>query len=112
MLPKHDPPAARRCGERRERRFRAHLDLTFAGGSAQLLDAVGVHRTPHAAIPEIAAARTERVRTFDADIAGVELQCVAALDAVPLERLEVELRHDRVAIVRVEDIDVLRTEPR
>ena len=48
---------------------------------------------------------------FDADIAGVEREGVAALHAVPLERFQVELGHDGVAVVRVEDVDVLRAEP-
>ena len=46
-------------------------------------------------LPEVAAARAERMRALDADVAGVEREGVAALHAVPLERLEVELGHDR-----------------
>src|SRR5207248_4984844 len=75
------------------------------------LDAVGVHGRTAAPGPQIAAARAERVRSLDADIARVEREGIAAFDAVPLERLQEELRHDRIAFVRIEDIDVLRPKP-
>src|SRR5262245_60322790 len=106
MLAKHDPAAVRRRRERGKRRLRTHLHLTLAGLTAQLLDAVGIHRRTHASGAEVAAARAERMRAVHADVAGVELQRVTALYPVPLERFEVELRHDRVAVVRIEDVDV------
>src|SRR5262245_34961632 len=111
MLADHYPPAVRRRGERGERGLGAHGYLPGAGGAAKLLDAVGVHRAPRAAVAQVAAARAEGVRTLHADVAGVELEGVAALHPVPLERFQVELRHDRIAVVRVEDIDVLRPHP-
>ena len=40
-----------------------------------------------APVPQIAAARRERVRSLDPDIAGVEREGIAAFDAVPLEAL-------------------------
>jgi hypothetical protein len=43
---------------------------------------MAVRRAPGA---KIAAARTERVRSLDPDIAGVEREGVAALDAMRLE---------------------------
>ena len=43
--------------------------------------------------PQIAAARAERVRSLDPDIARVEREGIAAFDAVPLEALQKELRH-------------------
>ena len=45
-----------------------------------------------APVAQIAAAGAEGMRSLDADIAGVEREGVAALHAVPLERLQVELR--------------------
>src|SRR6516162_9407921 len=90
---------------------RPNLDLPCAGGAAELLDAVGVHGRTGAPVPQIAAARAERVRSLDPDIAGVERKGIAAFDAVPLEGLQVELRHDRVAVVRIEDINVLGPKP-
>ena len=46
-----------------------------------------------------------------ADIAGVELEGIAAFDAVPLEGLQEELRHRCIAVVRIEYIDVLGPKP-
>ena len=66
----------------------AHLDLAGAGGAAELLDAVGVHRRTAAPGPQIAAARRERVRSLDPDIAYLESEGVAAFAAAPLEGLE------------------------
>ena len=81
------------------------------GRAAELLYAVGVHGGTEASGPQIAAARAERVRSLDPDIAGVEREGVAALDAVPLEALQKELRHRRIAVVRIEYIDVLGPSP-
>ena len=61
--------------------------------------------------PQIAAARAERVRSLDPDIAGVEREGIAAFDAVPLEGLQEELRHGRIAVVRIEYINVLGPKP-
>jgi hypothetical protein len=60
-----------------------------------------------APVPQIAAARAERVRSLDPDIARVEPKGIAAFDAVPLERLQEELRHGCIAVVRIEYINVL-----
>jgi len=62
-------------------------DLPGASRAAELLDAVGVHGRTGAPVPQIAAARAERVRSLDPDIAGVEREGVAAFDTVPLEGL-------------------------
>jgi hypothetical protein len=51
------------------------------------------------------------MRSLDPDIARVERKGIAAFDAVPLEGLQVELRHDCIAVVRIEDIDVVGPEP-
>ena len=56
-----------------------------AGRAAELLYAVGVHGRTGAPVAQIAAARAERVRSLDPDIARVEREGVAAFDAVPLE---------------------------
>ena len=95
-----------------QRRLCPNPDLPpCAGRAAELLDAVGVHGRTAAPGPQIAAARTERVRSFDPDIAGVEREGIAAFDAVPLEALEEELRHRGVAVVRIEYIDLAGPEP-
>ena len=61
--------------------------------------------------PKLPAARAERVRSLDPDIVRVEREGIAAFDAVPLEGLQEELRHRRIAVVRIEDIDVRGPEP-
>src|SRR5690348_16425488 len=111
LFAEHDPAAAARRSERRERRLGPNRDLAGAGRAAELLDAVGVHSGTAAPSPQIAAARAERVRPLDPDIAGVEREGVAAFDAVPLEALQEKLRHDRIAVVRIENIDVVGPQP-
>ena len=64
-----------------------------------------------APVPQIAAARGERVRSLDPDIARVEREGIAAFDAVPLEGLQEELRHRCIAVVRIEYINVLGPKP-
>src|SRR5262249_39018325 len=98
-------------GECGERGLRPNPDLPCAGRAAELLDAVGVHGGAGAPIPQIAAARAERVRSLDPDIAGIEREGIAAFDAVPLEGLQEELRHGSIAVVRVEYVDVPRPKP-
>src|SRR5580700_7187346 len=107
----HDPAATAWRGECRQRRLCPNLDLPGAGRAAELLYAVGVHGRTAAPGPQIAAARAERVRSLDPDIAGVEREGVAAFDAVPLEALQKELRHRCIAVVRIEYIDVLGPKP-
>src|SRR6516225_3112010 len=108
----HDPAAIAWRGECRQRSLCRNPDLPGAGSAAELLDAVGVHGSAAAPGPQIAAARREWVRSLDPDIARVEREGIAALDAVPLEGLQVELRHDCIAVVRIEYIDVLGPKPR
>src|SRR5208282_2692280 len=86
-------------------------NLPCASRAAELLYAVGVHGRAGAPVPQIAAARAERVRALDPDIAGVERKGIAAFDAVPLEGLQEELRHRCIAVVRIEYINVLRPKP-
>src|SRR5688572_17445674 len=103
VLAEHHPATAWRRGERSECRVGAHRYLARARRAAELFDAIGVHGAAHAAVAEVAAARAERMRPLHADVAGVELHGFAPLHSVPLERFQVELRHDGVAVVRVED---------
>src|ERR1700724_927125 len=77
----------------------------------ELLYAVGVHGRTGAPVPQIAAARAERVRSLNPDITRVEREGIAAFDAVPLEGLQEELRHRCIAVVRIEYIDVLGSKP-
>ena len=51
------------------------------------------------------------MRAPDAHIARMEGVRLPPLHAVPLERLEPELGHDRIAIIRVKDVDILRAGP-
>lgn len=89
MFAERDPAAAAAGGgEGRERGLGPHLDLAGAGGAAELVDAVDVQGGAEAPGAEIAAARRDRGRSLDADVAGVEGQCVAAFGAVPLEGLQ------------------------
>src|SRR6202023_604258 len=111
VFAEHDPAAAARSGECRQRGLCPNLDLAGAGRAAELLYAVGVHGRTEAPGSQIAAARAERVRSLDPDIAGVEREGIAAFDAVPLEALQEELRHRGIAVVRIEAIDAAWTEP-
>jgi hypothetical protein len=77
-------------------------DLPCAGRAAELLDAVGVHGRPRPPVPQIAAARAERMRSLDPDIARVERERIATFDAVPLVGLQEELRHGCIAVVRID----------
>src|ERR1700730_16850739 len=86
-------------------------DLPCASCAAELLYAVGVHGRTGAPVPQIAAARAERVRSLDPDIARVEREGIAAFDAVPPEGLQEELRHGCIAVVRIEYVDVLAAKP-
>ena len=83
----HDPAATAWSGECRQRGLGPNRDLACASRAAELLYAVGVHGRTGAPVPQIAAARAERVRSFDPDIARVEREGIVALDAVPLEGL-------------------------
>src|SRR5205823_13248827 len=98
-------------GECRQRSLCPNPDLVCDSRAAELLYAVGVHGGAGAAVPQIAAARRQRVRSLDPDIAGVELEGVAAFDVVPLEALQKDLRHRCIAVVRIEYVDVLGPEP-
>ena len=64
-----------------------------------------------APVPQSAAARAERVRSLDPDIARVERKGIAAFDAVPLEGLQEELRHRCIAVVRIEYVNVVEPKP-
>src|SRR5256885_2046764 len=107
VFAEHDPSTTAWCGECPQRGLCPNPDLPCASRAAELFDAVGVHRRTGAPVPQIAAARAERVRSLDPDIAGVEREGIAAFDAVPLEGLQEELRHGCIAVVRIEYIDVL-----
>src|SRR5205807_5224414 len=85
MFAEHDPATAAGSGEGRQRGLGAYLDLPRAGGAPQLFDAIGVHGGAGASIPEIAAARAKRMRSLDPNVASIEREGPAALDAVPLE---------------------------
>src|SRR5438477_1382929 len=111
LFTEHNPAAAAWSGEGRQRSLCPNPDLPCAGRAAELLYAVGVHGRAGAPVPQIAAARAERVRSLDPDIAGVEREGVAPFDAVPLEGLQEELRHRCIAVVRIEYIDVLGSKP-
>jgi len=95
----------------RKRSLRPNPDLPCASRAAELLYAVGVHGRTGTPVPQIAAARRERVRCLDTDIARVEREGIAAFDAVLLEGLHKELRHRCIAVVRIEYIDVRRPKP-
>src|SRR5436189_1285246 len=111
VFAEHDPAATAWSGECRQRGLCPNPHLPCAGRAAELLYAVGVHGRTGAPGPEIAAARAERVRSLDPDVAGVELEGIAAFDAVPLEGLQEKLRHRGIAVVRIEYIDVRGPQP-
>src|SRR5262249_18430935 len=102
IFAEHDPATAAGGGKGRQRGLGAYHDLPRAGGASQLLDAIGVHGGAGASIPEIAAARGERVRSLDSNVASIEREGLATLDAVPLEGLQKELRHGCITVVGIE----------
>src|SRR2546425_7834488 len=108
MLPEHDPAAAAGRGERRERGLGPYLDLPRASGAPELFDAISVHSSAGAPVPQIATAGAEGMRALDSDIAGVKREGLAALHAVPLKSFQEELAHDGISIVWVKDVDILR----
>jgi hypothetical protein len=111
VFAEHDPAATAWSRECRQRRLCPHRDLPCAGRAAEVLYAVGVHGRTEAPGPQIAAARAERVRSLDPDIARVEREGIAAFDAVPLEALQKELRHRCIAVVRIEYVNVVGAKP-
>src|SRR5690349_12551345 len=111
MFPEHDPPPTAWRGECPQRGLCPNTDLPCASRAAELLYAVGVHCRTRPPVPQIAAAGAQRMRSLDPDIASVEPEGIAAFDAVPLERLQEELRHGCIAVVRIEDINVLGPKP-
>jgi hypothetical protein len=88
----NDPAAIAWSGEYRQRSLCPNLDLPCASRAVELLYAVGVHGRTSAPVAQIAAARAERVRSLDPDIARVKREGIAAFDTVPLEGLQEELR--------------------
>ena len=66
---------------------------------------------------ENSARETKRVRSLDPDVAGVEREGVAAFDAVPLDGLAPTLPSPVsegggcIALVRIESVNVLGSEP-
>src|ERR1700751_3260996 len=111
LFAEHDPAAAAGGCECRQRSLCPNPALPCASRAAELLYAVGVHGRAAAPGSQIAAARAERVRSLDPDIAGVERKGIAAFDAVPLEALPEELRHRCIAVVGIEYINVVGPEP-
>jgi hypothetical protein len=93
VFAEHDPAAIAWSGGWRQRSLCPNPDLPCASRAADLLYAVGVHGRTGAPVPQIAAARAERMRSLDLDVAGVEREGIAAFDAVPLEGLQEEPRH-------------------
>src|SRR6516162_7663723 len=78
MFAEHDPAATARRGECRQRGLCPNPDLPCASRAAELLDAAGVHDRTGAPDAQIAAARAERVRSLDPDVADVEREGIAA----------------------------------
>ena len=111
MLAEHNPAAAAGRDKGRKRRLCLHRDLSWSGGPSKLLDTIRIHRGPGTAVPQVAAAGAEGMRTLYPDVTGIECVGVSPLHSVPLKGLQPELGHGGVAIVGVEYVDVLGTEP-
>src|SRR5215475_15440812 len=52
------------------------------------------------------------MRTFHPDVVGIKVVGLSELDTVPLEALEELLGEREIAVVRVEDVNIHRTETR
>ena len=60
--------------------------------------------------PKVPTAGQEGVWPLDPDVTGIEVVSFSFFDTVPLEALQESLGEGSVAVVRIEDVHVLRTE--
>src|SRR5687767_9564856 len=106
LAPEHQVVCAQGRRESADRGLRLRVYLALAGGAAQLLDAVDVHRRAGASVAQVAAARKIRVRPLDADVSVNEVTRFTLADPAPAERLQRERQERRETVVRVKDVDV------
>src|SRR4029453_17289636 len=110
ILSKHDPATTAGGGESSERGLGPDLDLARARAAPELFDAIGIHGSAGAPVPQIAPTGAEGMRAFDADIASVKRESLPALHTMPLECFQKELCHGGIAIIGVKNVDILRAE--
>jgi len=111
MLAEHHPAATTGRSEGRQRGFSSHFYLPWAGRSSKLFDTIGIHGGTGTAVPQIATAGTERMRTLHSNVVRVKGERVSSLYAVPLEGLQKKLGHRSVTVVGVKNINICGAEP-
>jgi hypothetical protein len=74
-----------------------------------LLKAIREESGAGASGPIIPSTGKEGMRTFDPDVVGIEVVGLTQLHTVPLEALQELLREGEVAVVRVEDVNIIGT---
>src|SRR5215510_2178225 len=112
VLAQHDEAATIGRIAAREGRFSPHRHLPWTRCPPKLLKAIREEDGAVAPRSVIATTGKEGMRTFHPDVVGIKVVGLSPLDAVPLEALEELLREREVAVVRVEDVNIRRTEPR
>src|SRR5712691_5812075 len=112
VLAQHEESATIGRIAAREGRVSTHCHLPWARGPPQLLQAIREEASAVAPRAVIATTRQEGMRTFHPDVVGIQVVRLSPLDPVPLEALEELLGEREVAVVRIEDVHIRRTEPR
>src|SRR4029453_10795981 len=112
VLAQHDEAAAIGRIAAREGRFSPHRHLPWTRCPPKLLHAIREEGGAVAPRSVIATTGKEGMRTFHPDVVGIKVVGLSSLDTVPLEALEELLCEREVAVVRVEDVNIRRPEPR
>src|SRR5215831_7917941 len=112
VLAQHEEAATIGRIAAREGRFSAHRHLPRTRCPPKLLKAIREEDSAVAPRAVIATTGQEGMRTFHPDVVGIKVVRLSELDPVPLEALEELLREREVAVVRVEDVHIRRTETR
>ena len=90
----------------------SYVDLPLARLSPQLLNAIEVAPPTGPSVTVVPTAGAQGVRSFNADIPGVEVVCLSPLHTVPLEALQIVLEEEGEAVVRVKHVQLTGGEPR
>ena len=86
-----------------------HRDLPRTSRPPKLLKAIREDSGAGASGPIVPTTGKEGMRTFDPDVVGVEVVGFSQLDAVPLKAFEELLREGQIAVVWIEDINIIGT---
>ena len=93
----------------RQSSFSSHRHLPGARSPPKLLKAIREESGAGASGPIIPSTGKEGMRTFDPDVVGIEVVGLTQLHTVPLEALQELLREGEIAVIRVEDVNIIGT---